>query len=213
MPLPVFSASTSAVKLATPASVCTTTSASISADFTGSCASRVGDAGEPLGPVEALARQQLDLAVVDAHLDAVAVVFDLVHPVRARRRLLDGGGQHRLDELRQLLRLGLGQRRRIDGGLAALARLLPGCATSPPCATTTRGPGRWQSPRCCGRWRRRPACPPGCPARRRVRAASSSDLNSSQASCFSRGFGAIRTRCQTPFSFSPLRRNLRCPLR
>ncbi len=38
VPLPVFSASTSAVKLATPASVCTTTSASISADLTGSCA-------------------------------------------------------------------------------------------------------------------------------------------------------------------------------
>ena len=46
---------------------------------------RVGDAREFCGPVEALAGQQLDLAVVEPRLQAVAVELDLVDPVAARR--------------------------------------------------------------------------------------------------------------------------------
>jgi hypothetical protein len=41
-----------------------------------------------MGPVQAGARQQLDLATVDAGVRPVAVVLDLMDPVLARRRLV-----------------------------------------------------------------------------------------------------------------------------
>jgi hypothetical protein len=39
-------------------------------------------------PVEACPSQQLDVAAIDARVHAVAVVFDLVQPAAARRRLV-----------------------------------------------------------------------------------------------------------------------------
>ena len=44
---------------------------------------RLGDGGKLLGPVEPAPRQQLDLAVVEPRLQAIAVELDLVDPVVA----------------------------------------------------------------------------------------------------------------------------------
>src|SRR5689334_20529591 len=51
---------------------------------------RGGDAAETVGPIEAGAGEELDLAAVDAGLDAIAVLLDLVHPFVAARRALAG---------------------------------------------------------------------------------------------------------------------------
>ena len=59
---------------------------------------RIRDVGKPLGPVEALAGQELDLAAVEPRLDAVAVELDLVNPVAEFRRLVAERRQRRGDE-------------------------------------------------------------------------------------------------------------------
>jgi hypothetical protein len=61
------------------------------------------DRSEALGPVEALAREQLHFAAVEARLDPIAVVLDLVHPFGSARRALARRGEARLDEGRQQL--------------------------------------------------------------------------------------------------------------
>src|SRR5262249_34669733 len=61
----------------------------------------VGNVRKPLGPVQALAGEQLDLAAIEAGLHAVAVEFDLVHPVRAARRCGAEGCERRRQERRQ----------------------------------------------------------------------------------------------------------------
>src|ERR1700732_3927206 len=51
------------------------------------CLQCVGNAQKAFGPVELLARQKTDREPVDPRLHAVAVVFDLMDPLRAARRL------------------------------------------------------------------------------------------------------------------------------
>ncbi|MNG32770.1 hypothetical protein D3C84_1188620 [compost metagenome] len=60
----------------------------------------------------AIAGKQLDIVMVDAGHDPVAVELDLVAPVTAGG-LLDQGGQFRLELLRQPGFAGTGQRRRL----------------------------------------------------------------------------------------------------
>ncbi len=62
-----------------------TTSPSISAASTGSRSKARASSGKFAGPVEPVAGDQSDLAFLDAGEQAIAVVFDLVQPVRARR--------------------------------------------------------------------------------------------------------------------------------
>ena len=65
---------------------------------------------ELLRPVQALARAQARLAVLDPQLQAIAVELDLVRPARLRRRALNQLAELRLDESRylaDLARLGL----------------------------------------------------------------------------------------------------------
>jgi predicted component of type VI protein secretion system len=50
-------------------------------------------------PVQAGARQQLDLTAVNAGVHAVAVVLDLVQPAAARWRLVHQARELRLDPL------------------------------------------------------------------------------------------------------------------
>ena len=85
---------------------------------------RLGNGGEPLGPVEALPAEERDAAIFQARLDAIAVMLDLVQPVAARRRLLRRCRQRGLDEARHGAGLGLRHRRGIDDGLASAAFLL-----------------------------------------------------------------------------------------
>ena len=59
---------------------------------------RVGDAAKPRRPVERVAGQEPDLAAVDARLDAIAVVLDLVDPFVPARRLVAGRRQARVEE-------------------------------------------------------------------------------------------------------------------
>jgi hypothetical protein len=56
------------------------------------------DRREALRPVEGLARQQADVAAVNAGLDTVAVEFELVDPLGAARRLIGEERETRLDE-------------------------------------------------------------------------------------------------------------------
>ena len=98
---PALRSACSSVKLGMPAVSSTTISPSISAELEPELLQRGGDARKPRGPVEPLAREQLDLAAVDARLHAVAVVLDLVHPFRAARRLVGLLRQARLEEGRQ----------------------------------------------------------------------------------------------------------------
>jgi hypothetical protein len=67
---------------------------------------RLGDAAEAVGPVEAGAGEELDLAAIDAGLDAVAVLLDLVHPLVAARRPLAVRGEARCEEDREQALLG-----------------------------------------------------------------------------------------------------------
>ena len=82
-PPPLFSASTSMAKLATPAAVCTTTSPSMIATLAGTSASARHDDGEALGPVEPLPAEQRYPAVLQMGLQAIAVMLDLVQPAAA----------------------------------------------------------------------------------------------------------------------------------
>src|SRR5262249_60569099 len=62
---------------------------------------RVCDAAKTRRPVERFAGQQPRLAAVDARLDAIAVVFDLMNPFETARRLVAGRRKARLQEGRQ----------------------------------------------------------------------------------------------------------------
>src|SRR5437667_109663 len=48
------------------------------------------DAGETLGPIEPLSRQEFAFALLYPCLDAIAVIFDFMSPVRTARRLIVG---------------------------------------------------------------------------------------------------------------------------
>src|SRR5262249_44757939 len=68
------------------------------------------------GPIEALAREQLDLAMVEPGLDAVAVELDLVHPALPARRRRTQGGERRRHER--------GQARAVEGFVSAVLAAL-----------------------------------------------------------------------------------------
>ena len=77
------------------------------------------ESAELAGPVQSLAGQQRDLAILDPQLHAVAVELDFMAPAVRVRRPLDGGAELRRDEIRHfrnLLRLGA-LRRRPGSGL------------------------------------------------------------------------------------------------
>ncbi len=94
---------------------------------------RFGNGRKTRLPIEALPRQQRDGPILDAQLNAIAVIFDLVNPIGPRRRFGDGRGQARLDEGRERGGLCVGQGCGIDDRLAALgaALLLPGDLATP----------------------------------------------------------------------------------
>ena len=82
----------------------------------------LGDRRELLRPVEALARAQPGLAVLDAQLQAIAVELDLVRPSGLRGRALDQLAELRFDEGRHLadlawLRLAFGEGRLVAAAL------------------------------------------------------------------------------------------------
>ena len=62
---------------------------------------RRGDVGKPLGPIESFAREEPYVVAIDAGLRPVTVVLDLVHPLRAARRLVGRLRKARLKERRQ----------------------------------------------------------------------------------------------------------------
>ena len=76
-------------KLETPSLSSATSSPSSSAVSTSSAADRLGDGGQPVGPVVAVAGDQPHLAVVDPGEQAIAVELDLADPVVAFWRLFD----------------------------------------------------------------------------------------------------------------------------
>jgi hypothetical protein len=82
----------------------------------------VPDGREAIGPVVTTARQDRDLAILDADLQAVAVPLDLVNPLFAGRYPRSEGRQAGLDEGRQGLIEELGAHRRAPG---AFRRLWP----------------------------------------------------------------------------------------
>jgi hypothetical protein len=86
---------------------------------------RRGNRLEALCPIEPLARQQLDLAVVEPRLDAVAIIFDLVQPFPAARRSAVQGGKAGRDEIRKV-RVGNARASSpldcLDGGLGISGR-------------------------------------------------------------------------------------------
>ena len=171
----------------------------------------LGDRFKPLGPVEALPGAHGYAGVGDVELHPVAVIFDLVQPVRAGWRLVYGRREAGCDKGRELAGFCFGQVGRIENRLPPLeacrfgrnlallggpdAVLIAGISSIVRPVVTERGISARIS---------------GASA---VRAAASSDLNRSHAGCFSRGLGAMRTRCQRPASFSPASSNLRWPLR
>jgi hypothetical protein len=57
-----------------------------------------GDLAEAFGPVVAPARKNLDPAVLEMNLDAVAIELDFVNPARPIGDLIDRGCQGRFDE-------------------------------------------------------------------------------------------------------------------
>ena len=87
----------------------------------GSSATAAATLGNLLGPIETLAREQTDLAVVEPGLDAIAVELDLVHPALAARRRRAQGGERRRHEIRQ--------RRAVRPRLLVLAFALAGAFT------------------------------------------------------------------------------------
>ena len=89
--------------------------------FQGEGGGRLGDRFEPLGPVEALPGAHGDAAVGDVELHPVAVIFDLVQPVRAGRRLVHGGREAGCDKGRELAWFRIGQVGRIENRLPPLA--------------------------------------------------------------------------------------------
>src|ERR1700740_3055235 len=69
----------------------------------------VGNTQKAFGPVELLARQKTNLAPVDPRLHAVAVMFDLMDPLRATWRLFTWQSQARLEENREQSRSSAGK--------------------------------------------------------------------------------------------------------
>src|SRR5262249_44512189 len=69
-------------------------------------ANRGGDVRELVGPVEALAGEQADLAMIETRLDTVAVELDFVNPSRPGRRLGAQRGERRRHEIRKPRRAG-----------------------------------------------------------------------------------------------------------
>jgi hypothetical protein len=59
---------------------------------------RCCDCWKALGPVERLPRQQANVIAVDARLDAVAIEFDLVNPLRSGWRLVNKERKARFNE-------------------------------------------------------------------------------------------------------------------
>src|SRR5262249_56116357 len=60
-----------------------------------------GDVRESFVPIEALAGEQADFAVVEPSLDAVTVELDLVRPAPSARRRRAQNGERRRHEIRQ----------------------------------------------------------------------------------------------------------------
>src|ERR1019366_8257505 len=69
----------------------------------------VGNTQKAFGPVELFARQEANFAPVDPRLHAVAVVFDLMDPFRAARRLFALRSQARFEENREQPRASTGK--------------------------------------------------------------------------------------------------------
>src|SRR5262249_41458218 len=80
---------------------------------------RLDDAREARSPVEPGAREQLDLAAVDAGADPVAVVLDLVHPLGAARRPFAQRRETGLQKHRQQAFLRSAHRRDVRQGTVA----------------------------------------------------------------------------------------------
>ena len=168
---------------------------------------RVGDAAKARRPVEPVPCQQPHLVAVDARLDAIAVVLDLVNPVRRRSAACRTA---RRGSARGMPAAGLCGRRRSCRYRAAAS-----------CGACRRRRGAlWSS-------RSAPAAASSslvCPLMREVvsssvisgspawRANSSSALMSSHGSDFSPRRGFMRTRCHRPLSRAPSRANSRWPL-
>src|ERR1700685_2492134 len=69
--------------------------------FGGQCGDRRRDRLEAMRPIQVLARQQAHLAVIEPCLNAIAIVFDLVQPFGAARRVAVQGGKAGRNELGQ----------------------------------------------------------------------------------------------------------------
>ena len=69
--------------------------------FGGQCGDRSRDRLEAMRPIQVFARQQAHLAVIEPGLDAIAVVFDLVQPFGAARRVAVQGGKAGRNEVGQ----------------------------------------------------------------------------------------------------------------
>ena len=217
----------------------TTSSPSISACPAGSLAIAVGDGREFCRPVEALAREQLDLAVVEPRLQAVAVEFDLVHPVAARRapcrpawpgtarRKRAGrpfGAPLRPSSSGDLLALRKGRAAEARARLPAsfFGRRLGACGglflrfvrRARPFATAVPDlfRPRWRSRPWCGRLRPTAASPPGYPCALPCARRRPCCLISSQLSRFSPRRRCMRTRCQPPLQLSRRRAEIEMAL-
>ena len=77
----------------------------------GQVRNRLGEVRKFFGPVETLARQQPDLAVIEPRLQPVAIELDFVHPARVAGWPILQGRQRGWDEVRQwrAVALGLGR--------------------------------------------------------------------------------------------------------
>ena len=62
---------------------------------------RLGDRGEPVGPIEAAPGQESHAAVLDAHMQPIAVPLDLVQPAVTRRHFVREARKTGFDELRE----------------------------------------------------------------------------------------------------------------
>ena len=175
--------------------------------------------------------------MIEPRLDAVAIELDLMHPTRLARRLFPQAGELGQNEVRQRSAAWVSPSRPCFSGsifladfflAAADARLAP---RGLPAARLARSGGaifsadlldafpelRFDCQTCreaatggnlldrAAAHHRRRRSPRAHPAA--LRAALSSDLISSQGSCFSFGPLRMRTRCHRPLSFSPSSRS------
>src|SRR5579862_2388672 len=70
------------------------------------CGDRRRDRFEAVRPIQAFARQQAHLAAIEPRLDTIAVVFDLVQPFGAARRVAVQSGKARRNEVGQAVACG-----------------------------------------------------------------------------------------------------------